>query len=77
MVLTAGGGIMVADAGELPAAVRQLVDSAEKRQALGRAGYELIAQNRGATAFTLEMIRDVLAGGDPEQWENRRKATVT
>jgi 3-deoxy-D-manno-octulosonic-acid transferase len=77
LLLAAGGGIMVADAGELLEVVRQLVGSGKKRQALGNAGYELIDKNRGATAFTLEMIRDVLAGGDPEQWENRRKATVT
>jgi len=65
LLLAVGGGIMVADAGELLEAVRQLVGSEEKRQALGNAGYELIDKNRGATAFTLEMIRDVLVDGDP------------
>ncbi len=65
LLLAAGGGIMVAGAGELSAAVKQLLDSEEKRQLMGHAGYELIDKNRGATAFTLEMIRHVLAGGNP------------
>jgi len=61
MLLEAGGGVMVSGQKELAGVMERLLVDANLRLSMGSKGFELIQKNVGATAFTLEMIRKVLA----------------
>ncbi len=61
MIVEAGGGVMVSGQKELADVMERLLVDAGLRLSMGDKGFELIQKNLGATAFTLEMIRKVLA----------------
>jgi 3-deoxy-D-manno-octulosonic-acid transferase len=56
-----GGGRTVADAGELAAALAELLADPERRRAAGQAGREAILAARGATARNVALLRELLA----------------
>ncbi|MEA2110054.1 MAG: 3-deoxy-D-manno-octulosonic acid transferase [Pseudomonadota bacterium] len=61
LLLTAGGGVMVADKDELFNIMNRLLNNCSERLALGERGYRQITEHAGATAFTLRSIQQVLA----------------
>jgi len=61
MLLDAGGGVMVSGKEELAEVMESLLVDEDLRLSMGSKGYALIRKNVGATVFTLEIIRKVLA----------------
>ena len=61
MLLAAGGGVMISGKKELKEVMERLLVDENLRLSMGSKGYALIQKNVGATAFTLEMIENVLA----------------
>ncbi|AJF06885.1 3-deoxy-D-manno-octulosonic acid transferase [Geoalkalibacter subterraneus] len=57
LVLEAGGGMMVDDAGDLLNALERLLDHPQERGSMGKRGYGLLSRNAGATERTLELLR--------------------
>jgi 3-deoxy-D-manno-octulosonic-acid transferase len=57
LVLERGGGIQVAGADELSAAVTSLLDDREESRRMGERGHALLADNAGATERTLAVAR--------------------
>ncbi|MBI2216396.1 MAG: 3-deoxy-D-manno-octulosonic acid transferase [Candidatus Rokubacteria bacterium] len=56
LMLASGGGVCVADAEQLAAAVRVLLDDADRAARMGQAGYEAVAARHGAVKETLELV---------------------
>ncbi len=56
----AGGGVLVAGAGELGAELKRLAGNKESREVMGRAAREVVEKNRGAVQKTLEVIENLL-----------------
>jgi 3-deoxy-D-manno-octulosonic-acid transferase len=55
-----GAAKQVDDAVELEATIRQLLDSAEERQQLGRAAQRFVAEQQGATERTVALLGELL-----------------
>ncbi len=62
LMLQIGGGMQVADGGELTRAVRWLLEDPAGRLRMGEAGFSLLESNQGATEQTLEVIDSVRKG---------------
>ncbi len=56
---TAGGAIRVFNAGQLAEKVNELIINREKNRRVGRLGYEVFAENRGAVERTTAVIENV------------------
>ena len=56
LLQAAGGGLLVSDRQALLSAVRNLLHDPDRRVAMGRAGYQLLQKNVGATEKTLAAI---------------------
>jgi 3-deoxy-D-manno-octulosonic-acid transferase len=61
-LLEVGGAVQVRDAAELESAVGRLLEDVDERRRLGEAARELVRQQQGATARTLDVL-DGLIGG--------------
>jgi 3-deoxy-D-manno-octulosonic-acid transferase len=59
-LVEAGGAVMVRDAAELETELAKLVANAGSRERMGAAARELVRQQQGATARTLDAIDDAL-----------------
>ena len=59
-LVEAGGAVMVRDAAELERELAKLVADADLRTRMGTAARELVRQQQGATARTLDAIDAVL-----------------
>lgn len=55
-----GGSTEVCNADDIIASMQQLIEQPEKRKAMGSAAYQLVGENRGAVALTMELIENVL-----------------
>jgi 3-deoxy-D-manno-octulosonic-acid transferase len=62
MALERGAGRQVQDAVELANAVADYLENPAARKAAGEAGLRMVAENRGALAKTLALVRQVLTG---------------
>jgi 3-deoxy-D-manno-octulosonic-acid transferase len=62
MALERGAGRQVQDAVELANAVADYLENPVVRKAAGEAGQRMVAENRGALAKTLALVRQVLTG---------------
>ena len=62
MALERGAGRQVQDAAELASAVADYLENPAARNAAGAAGQRMVAENRGALAKTLALLRQLLAG---------------
>jgi 3-deoxy-D-manno-octulosonic-acid transferase len=60
LLLAAGGGIQVADADALGAALKGFLDNREAAWRMGERGHALLAANAGATEHTMAVIRRLL-----------------
>ncbi len=60
LLQTAGGGLMVTDRQALLTAVRNLLADPDSRSAMGKAGYQLLQKNAGATEKTLTVISSLV-----------------
>lgn len=60
LLLDAGGGVQVADADALIAALEEFLDNREAAWRMGERGYSLLAANAGATEHTMAVIRRLL-----------------
>lgn len=62
-LVEAGGAVVVPDAAGLERAIGRLVGDTELRRRMGAAARELVKQQQGATARTLDLIDRVVAAG--------------
>jgi 3-deoxy-D-manno-octulosonic-acid transferase len=60
LLLQRGGGVQVADAAALGAALRRLLDNPDEGIAMGERGHALLRENAGATDATLATVRRLL-----------------
>jgi 3-deoxy-D-manno-octulosonic-acid transferase len=56
LILETGGGVQVADAAELNAAVTALLDDSGERLGMGERAHGLLAANAGATERTMDLV---------------------
>lgn len=62
VLLQGGGAIEVKDAGDLLATMRKCLSDPVYARTVARSGQEIIRQNQGATARTMEVLRTLLEG---------------
>jgi 3-deoxy-D-manno-octulosonic-acid transferase len=60
-LLAAKAAMQVRDADELEAVVRRLLSDADERRRLGTAARQLVLEQQGATARTIEVLENVIA----------------
>jgi 3-deoxy-D-manno-octulosonic-acid transferase len=63
LLLERGAALQVADAQELAAVLKRLLDDPAERERIGRLGLEIVESNRGSVAKLLELIEPALPGG--------------
>lgn len=63
-IVEAGGGIQVADADTLYAAVKDLLDHPDQRAEMGDKGMAFVAQNRGAVKHVVSWVRKHITAGE-------------
>lgn len=59
-LVAAGGALQMADAEALAVTVRRLLDDATERERLGRAARDIVRQQQGATARTIELLEELV-----------------
>jgi 3-deoxy-D-manno-octulosonic-acid transferase len=60
-LLEAGGALEVHNSGALSERVSALLQRSERRQALGEAAYQVLRDDQGAIARTVQLIKQVLS----------------
>jgi 3-deoxy-D-manno-octulosonic-acid transferase len=60
LALERGAGRQVQDAAELASAVANYLENPAARNAAGAAGLRMVAENRGALAKTLTLVRQII-----------------
>ena len=65
LLLEQGAALQVADAGELAAALKQLLADADERRRMGGIGRHIVESNRGSMLRLLELIAPLLQGPLP------------
>jgi 3-deoxy-D-manno-octulosonic-acid transferase len=63
LLVDAGAMIMLADAQPLAATLARLLADGPRRQAMGNAGRQVVARNRGAQERLMELVARELRGG--------------